>query len=354
MPDDQTGIDVGGYLALGELYHRFTTGLVLTVATRRGEDAVAELCFHLFRRQQQEKFLPGLDKLGLRDEPLAVACAKYHYLSNHLGGVKVEFIPESDTKAWVRYLPPRWIFDGTAIAGAPSKASRAFLHAWHGNNGVLLGDERLGFVCTKLTTDGQPGLEGYYQLFDRPLAPEDRVQFRPGEEGPDVDPGALPTLDSAAWPEARLAKAQRNYAMEYVRNSLVVLMERFGPAEGRFLGHVTGRLVGMQVADEVAARLGTSTGTGLEAFTEVLARLLRAQGETAVVDGPGMVRQSTWRLLRGAGPQPLEVFDAWSGLFEGLALLWDRRALVQVGERLDAGDEAFVWRIRARQAATAF
>ena len=26
------------------------------------------------------------------------------------------WIPESDTKSWVRYTPPRWIFDGTAVS----------------------------------------------------------------------------------------------------------------------------------------------------------------------------------------------------------------------------------------------
>ena len=321
---------------------------------RRGEDAAADFAFHLFRRQQLERFLPGLDKLGLRDEPLAIACAKYHYLSNHIGGVKVEYIPESDTKAWVRYVPPRWIYEGPAIAGVSSKVSRAMLHGWHGNNGVLLGDERLGFVCTTLTTDGQPGLEGYYQLFDRPLAPADRVQFCPGEIGPDVDPAALPLLDSASWPADRLAKAQRNYAMEYVRNGLVVLMEQFGPAEGRFLGHITGRLVGMQAADEVAKTLGTTTGTGLDAFSDVLVRLLTAQGETVLRERSDLLHQHTWRLFRGAGPLPLEVFDSWLGLFEGLALLWDRRALVQVTNRLDAGDPTFAWHLRRREAAGAF
>ena len=52
-----------------------------------------------FRRQHLEKFLPGLAKLGLSALPHAVACAQYHYLSNHLGGVRVEYMYESDRKA---------------------------------------------------------------------------------------------------------------------------------------------------------------------------------------------------------------------------------------------------------------
>ena len=113
-----------------------------------------------------------------------MACAKYHVLSNALGGVRVEWIPESDTKSWVRYLPPRWIFDGTAVCGIPTELSRAMLRGWHGHNGVSLGNDRLGFVATSQTTDGQPGLVGYYVEEAEALAPEERVRFRPGERHP--------------------------------------------------------------------------------------------------------------------------------------------------------------------------
>ena len=44
--------------------------------------------------------------------------------SNSLGGVHVEWVPESETKSWVRYLPPRWIFDGTAVCES-NRLSRA-------------------------------------------------------------------------------------------------------------------------------------------------------------------------------------------------------------------------------------
>jgi hypothetical protein len=41
--------------------------------TRRDARAAAELVFRTFRRQHLEKFLPGLDKLGLRGLPDAVS-----------------------------------------------------------------------------------------------------------------------------------------------------------------------------------------------------------------------------------------------------------------------------------------
>src|SRR4051812_3185278 len=74
---------------VAELYHAYFTGLILTVVTRRGTADAAEFMFRVFCRQQQERFLPGLEKLGLSNLPPAVAAAQYHYLSNWIGGGSV-------------------------------------------------------------------------------------------------------------------------------------------------------------------------------------------------------------------------------------------------------------------------
>ena len=179
------GLDLPALRAVAELYHRYLTGILLALVQRHGATRASEVVFRTFRRQHLEKFLPGLQKLGLADLPPAVACAQYHYLSNALGGVKVEWIPETDRKSWVRYLPPRWIFDGTAVCGIPTEVSRAMLWGWHAHNGVSLGNDRLGFVCTSMTTDGGAGLVGYYVEEDRPLDPAERLRFAPGEVPPD-------------------------------------------------------------------------------------------------------------------------------------------------------------------------
>jgi hypothetical protein len=126
------------YEALSELFHRYLTGLILAIVVELGEGRAADVMKALFRRQQEERFLPGLKKLGLSDEPDAIACAKYHFLSNHVGGVSVAYIAESDSKAWIRYLPPRWIFDGTAIAAIPTQVARAMLWGWHAELGVCM------------------------------------------------------------------------------------------------------------------------------------------------------------------------------------------------------------------------
>ncbi|MGY3078673.1 hypothetical protein ACVWZZ_005081 [Bradyrhizobium sp. LM6.10] len=227
--------------AVADLYHAYFTGLILTVVTRRGTADAAEFVFRVFRRQQQERFLPGLEKLGLGHLPPAVAAAQYHYLSNWIGGVHVEYMHESDTKAWIRYPPPRWIWKGTAICGVPGEVSRAMLRGWHANNGVALGDLRLGFVCTKQSVDGQDGLEGYYHQYDQPLELDQRLVFARHLEAPLFDAKSAPALPVASWPKPRLEKAYRNYAMEYVRTAAPVMVQLFGPEDAGYLLHLTGK-----------------------------------------------------------------------------------------------------------------
>jgi hypothetical protein len=341
--DDRT---LRGYRAVETIYHAYLTGLILMVVSRRGGGDAAELVFRLFRRQQLEKFLPGLDKLGLRGLPDAVACAQYHYLSNDLGGVRVEYMHESDRKAWVRYVPPRWMYDGTAICGVPTEVSTAVLRGWHANNGVLLGNSRLGFVCTKQTTDGQPGLEGYYYEYDRALAPEERLRFAPDEGGPDFDPARAPRVDAATWPPERLARAARNYAMTYVRTILLELCGLFGPAESVRLGGLAARQIGMQFYPATAALLGVAPG-GAVGFGRYLAEIGRAQGDDTVertADNIG-VSQTTWRLMAGVDACSPAVFDAWNGLWEGALSIHDRRLRLHVTRPLDAGDDGIEWRI---------
>jgi hypothetical protein len=336
--------------AAATLYHRFFTGLILTVVTRRGREDAGELMFRVFRHQHHEKFLPGLRKLGLAGLPDAVAAAGYHYLANRVGGVQVEFMRESDRKAWVRFVPPRWVYDGTAIAGVPTEVSRGVLRGWYAHNGVSLGNSRLGFVCTAQTTDGQHGLAGYFLEHERALEPEERLRFAPGEEPPPFASAAAPALDPADWTPERLAKANRNYAMDYVRSTLPRLAELFGPAEAAYLGNIAARLVAMQYQQETAALLGVPPG-GAEGFARYMAGMANGQGDACewTRDGDAaIVRQRGWRLMRGLAPLHTAVFDAWNGLWQGALAVHDRFLVLEVLERMDHGDSAFVWRIRRR------
>jgi hypothetical protein len=300
------------------------TGLVLGLVSRRGASVARDYVFAHFRRQHLDKFLPGLAKLGLSGEPHAVACALYHFRSNALGGVHTEFHRESDRKAWVRYPPPRWIWHGTAIAGVPSEVSAAMLHGWHGHNGVSLGNPRLGFVCTGMTVDGMPGLEGYYLEHDRELAPEERVRFAYGEET--MPPAqSMPALDPKEWPEERLERTHRAYAVEYVRTMLRVLPEAAGSYDE--LARVA-RLIGLQYHEALAAELGyptnlsEGTGRSAELFAGWLEAVLRGHGEDVEREG-AIVRMTGWRLGEGlASSEP--AFKAWNELWVGACAAHDR------------------------------
>ena len=341
---------IEGYRAVSSLYQALMTGLVLTLVTQRSADLAERFVFAHFRRQHLDKFLPGLDKLGLTGLPHAVACAQYHYLSNQVGGVKVEYAYESDRKAWVRYPPPRWIWAGAAICAIPSRVNAAMLHGWHGHNGVTLGNPRLGFVCTGQTVDGDPGLEGYYLEHDRDLAPGERVRFARGERAPAADPARRPRLDAGSWTPARLARVWRSYAVEYVRTMLPVMLELAGPEETRALLGRAARLIGMQCYDETAWRVGVAGG-GAAGFARYLAAMARAQGEVAEMDeagGEAVVRQDGWRLVRGLGPLDPAGFEAWNALWEGALSVHDRSLALTAIRRADRGEGGIEWRVAPR------
>ncbi len=336
------------YGALATLYNALMTGIVLSLVSRRGAGTAREFVFRHFRRQHLEKFIPGLRKLGLDGEPHAVACALYHYHSNALGGVKTEYVRESDRKAWVRYPPPRWIWRGTAVCGVPHEVNAAMLHGWHGHNGVSLGNPRLGFVCTGTITSGAPGLEGHYFEHDRELAPHERVQFATGERMPRIDPATQPRLDTASWPEARRLRTHRAYAMEYVRTLVPTLIELLGTADAEAEIGRAARLIGLQFHEETALALGMTPGAGGAAgFARWLAALLKAQGEDVRCDTGGTaatVRQHGWRLMDGVTlGDAAATLRAWNELWVGAALAHDRFMTVTL-----AGDPGgtITWTLR--------
>lgn len=333
---------LAGYKAISKIYNALMTGLVLALVTRKGADAAARFVEGHFRRQHLEKFLPGLKKLGLDGLPDPVACAQYHYFSNALGGVKTEYYAESDRKAWVRYPPPRWIWQGAAICGIPSRVNAGMLHGWHGHNGVSLGNNRLGFVCTGQTVDGAAGLEGYYLDYGREIAESERVRFAYDEATPDYDPAAAPQLDHASWPEERLRKVERAYAMEYVRSLVPTMLELFGPDETVLhLGHAA-RLIGMQLYDETATMLDVSAADA-ESFAHYLSSLAASQGEQIEIARSGrdfVLHQSGWRLMEGVPKEPA-AFVAWNRLWEGALSVHNRRLTLSSRH----GDAGIEWRI---------
>ena len=344
--DDAREVTWARWRSVADLYHAFFTGLILTVVTRRGTADAAEFMFRVFRRQQQERFLPGLKKLGLDGLPPAVAAAQYHYLSNWIGGVSVEYMVENDRKAWIRYPPPRWIWRGTAICGVPGEVSRAMLRGWHANNGVSLGNPRMGFVCTKQSVDGQDGLEGYYCEYDHDLDIDQRLVFARHLEAPLFDPARAPALPVASWPKPRLQKAYRNYAMEYVRTAAPVAVQLFGPEDAGYLLHLTGKLIGMQYFDEIATAFGAERGHA-RAFAGFMCTLFEAQDDTVETSesaGTFEIRQQSWKLMAGVADNQPACARALEGLVEGLAAGCGRGIAVHRASGA-GGALPFVWSI---------
>ena len=327
--------------AQAHLHHAYFLGLQLMVSTRKGPDVMGDWMFRLFRRQHLEKFLSSFAKLGLSDLPDAVACAHYHVLSNGIGGVPVEFMPESERKAWVRFRYPRWMYHGPTICGVPVEVSRGFLHGWYAHNGVSLGNPRLGYVCVSEDMTGEFGLCGYFYEYDHDLAPEERLRFAKDEMPPPFDPDRQPQPPADQWNETRLHKASRNYAAEYVRNGLCELAGVVGEDEARELGGLSANLIGLQYFAETAAMVGATDG-GVEQAASYLARMFAGMGDAVTLPEPGVVRQDGQRIARDLSESEADlVLACWQELWRGT--LRAHRIIKRVD--VEREGQSMIWRV---------
>lgn len=333
------------------LHHQYFLGLQLMVAVEEGREAIYDWMFRLFRRQHEDKFLSSFAKLGLEDLPHAVACAKYHVLSNGVGGVAVEYMEESSTKAWVRFRYPRWMYAGPAICGIPVEASRGFLHGWYAQNGVSLGNLRLGFVCVSEDVTGQFGLCGYFKEYDHDLSPEERLQFAPDEVVPDYDAAAQPSPPDNQWTPERLAKANRNYAVEYIRNGMRALTEVVGQQRALELAQRAGRLIGLQHYPAMAAQIGAIDGD-IEAAADFLQTMMSGMGDDCAMqaqeDGSILLTQSGLRIVRDLEASVRDnLLIAWAELW--LGAIRSHRAFMNLDYIRDAQvPDQLVWRLSQR------
>jgi hypothetical protein len=257
--------------------------LQLALLREHGEPALTEFKYRILHMHHKAHFLDGVRKLGIsRDLPPAVIAARYHYLSNQVGGLGMEYVEESPRKVWIRYLAPVWGFPGAGLFAVPSRSARAVFAGWHAHNGVSLGCPRLGFVLTKLCQDGEPYDEGYFEEHDRDLTPDERLQCRPVVTSPDFDPARAPRLDQAAWPEARRHRANRNFARGYVEDGIRTLLEMLGVHAACGLVAQALRAVAIQSFHELGAALEVEDG-GTRGLGRLLAGLSELAGEEPVV-----------------------------------------------------------------------
>jgi hypothetical protein len=167
---------------------------------------------------------------------------------------------------------------------------------------------------------GEFGLCGYFKEYDHDLSDDERLRFAKGELPPPFDPAVQPEPPADQWNELRLAKANRNYAMEYIRNGLCELAGVIGEAETRELGGLAARLIGLQYFPETAAMVGTEDGD-VSAAAGYLARMFSGMGDEAAVRGNGdsaAIEQTGLRIARGLAADEAElVLACWAELWFG-------------------------------------
>ena len=317
-----------------------------------GQDAAAAIESRGGRYHQATHFLPGLEKLGLWAEPTdAIRCAKYHYLSNALAGLDMEYVEETPRKVWIRYRAPYWTFDSqllpsTALAALKPSFSEAGFRAWHGNNGAVLGNPRLAYVQTQNAADGDPWDGGYFIEYDHDLAPDMTYQRRPGEWGPPFDRARAPAL-SADWdsPERRV-RSLRNYGVNFLASKLLITVEILGAKDAADVVAHAYAITLVQRNKLLLKALGMPDVSTPERAATLFARLQQAFGDEAIVESTGdtaLLRQPTARLLRSIGGLPSEIDEAITRGWQALLRLCNMSLRVRLLRSMNAGDDIFEW-----------
>jgi len=175
------------------------------------------------RRPQQERFLPGLEKLGLSHLPPAVAAAQYHYLSidrRRLRRIHVRVGPQGLDPLSAAALD----MEGDRDLRRARRGFTGDVARLHANNGVALGNP--GSASSVPTKCGRPGwARGYYCDTTRRSRSISAWCSRVTLKAPPFDASKRPALPVVNWPKPRLEKAHRNYAMEYVRTAAPVMVQ---------------------------------------------------------------------------------------------------------------------------------
>lgn len=287
---------------------RQTGAIQLVLLREKGVEELLRLKPVVIDQHQGAHYLDGLRKLGIHDDPPALAAAKYHYLSNIVGGLKVAYMEESPKKAWIRYHHPMEFYHGSGLMAFPAAVQRAVFRNWHARNGERMGCPRLGYVCTKIMQQGEPYDEGYFIEYDRDLAPGETLRFEAATQTPEFDPAKAPVLDPAAWPAARIHRAKRKYAGAYLKTYITAVWNLFGLDPACHVVAQTMSLAAIQNVEELCARMGIE-GTGLEDAVRFLDSLLGSRGDDYEVEMAGSTKCTialrSYKPLDDAAVEPL-------------------------------------------------
>lgn len=251
----------------GSLAFSVDNALTLTVIQRHGHDIAEDVQFRVLRSHQEHFFLAGLKKLGLdREASDAVRSAKFHFLSNALGGLRVRYAEESPDKAWIVYDTPYWLDSpwtpSIAVAAFRPEMLIKTMAAWHANNGVLLGNPGLAFVMTQMVTRGDACDAGYFIDTHRVLDPSEHLQLRFEEAMPAGLDLRGPSFEESVWPLDRQAKAWRNFSVAYVGGRLHWLLKALGEDQTASVFEHALRLTLLQNRERIHALLASSQPSG--------------------------------------------------------------------------------------------
>src|SRR5690625_5203402 len=79
-------------------FSRMFSALTAITFREKGEGAVNRLWYRALSSHQNDRYEEGLKKLGIDGDPPAVAAAKYHFFTNLIAGLDMEYIEESSKK----------------------------------------------------------------------------------------------------------------------------------------------------------------------------------------------------------------------------------------------------------------
>lgn len=286
------------------------SALLISVFRHRGEEEFLQICHDHLVQHQGTHYNEGLRKLGIVEgTPPAIAAARYHYFTNIIAGLDLEYFEESPKKVWLRYRAPNWTFGGLSILALPSRTRRVFMTAWHPRDGLYMDEPGLQWVATKFVSEGDPYDEGYFVEHDDPVG--DRIaDFRVESPPPSYAP-QKPALDSQEWPAVRVAKARRNFSEGYVRATTAAMVRRFGVAATHDMIRDLARIVAVQTTALRLEALGFAADGpfGLDRVLEYWSELLRATFQDFDCDAPAEAGRRSLT-LRSFRPYHEPVSDA--------------------------------------------
>ena len=312
---------------ISRLYWLWVGGMTVVTLFQHGEETVVKWRFKMLNRHQSGHFIEGLKKLGIDpdNEPPAVVAAKYHYLSNSLGGINLEMVVESPKKAWIRYNSP-YVPDGTGWLANPPSVGRAPFEGWHPYNGVRLNKPKLGFVLCRGFADGEPYAEGYFMEYDHPLSEDERLRFDPSETMPPFDPDTAPRLDPETWPPDRIAKSKRNMGRGYVEESILSLLELLDLDTVSRIVRKSWEGIAIQYGRQLLADTAIE-GTDARAAATFMKHLAGMAGDESELLSPSPDRhilRTTRRRLFEEANAPVEIHHAMFGFVEMIARIVGR------------------------------